>query len=221
MSGPKQSTSSSEVTVREDPSTTSCVTPSQGVGSHREATIIEVTDSASPAAVALAAGFEVDSWQLREGAQAVFTRGDPKTSLVRCFAGLLAVLALLPDSIKPHLRRAYNHSIIFTPDHPHYNELTVDERNHLSGARADMELARIYASQIQPNGAESVKQRLRDAEQEARTLVLECRSLISMVAEDIVAWGTDPDTDSTPMALYPPERAKGIVCRREQNLNAH
>jgi len=146
-----------------------------------------------------------------EGAQAVFTQGNPKNSLVRCFAGLLAVLSLLPDSIKPHLRRAYNHSIIFTPDHPHYNELTVDERNHLSGASLDMELARMYSSQMQPNAAESVKRRLCEAEQEARALVLECRSLISMVAEDIVAWGTDPDTDSTPMALYPPERAKEII----------
>jgi len=133
MSGPKQPTSSSEVTVREDPSATSGVTPSQGVGSDREATIIEVADSASPAAVALAAGFEVDSWQLREAIKVtsgeadlwIATGKNSQTAVVKVFRWGLRpkaeIEAKLMKVSKEQVVEVYGRGVL--PDGRHYEIL--------------------------------------------------------------------------------------------------
>jgi hypothetical protein len=146
-----------------------------------------------------------------EAARAVYTFSDPQTSLVRCFAGLLAHLQLLPDTIKPHLRLAYTHSIIFTPEHPYYNDLTVEERNFLSGAQDDMAFARGFASQIAPTDSASVIQRMRAAEAQARDFVTASSHIISLVAADIVAFGLEPDSDTMEFVYYSNLRANKFI----------
>jgi|GEM_PF-2423026 len=146
-----------------------------------------------------------------EAAQAVYTFTDPQTSLVRSFGGLLAHLHVLPDTLEPHLRLAYAHSIIFTPDHPHYNALTKDERTFLSGAQTDMALARSFAGQIMPADSASVIQRMRAAEVQARDLITASAHHISLIAADIIAFGLEPDSDEGHFVHYSVQRANELI----------
>ncbi len=66
MSNVGQRIQTSEVTVREDASPTSKVTPGQPITPSSEATLIEAVDSATPPPVSLAVGLDIDGWRLRE-----------------------------------------------------------------------------------------------------------------------------------------------------------
>jgi hypothetical protein len=149
-----------------------------------------------------------------EGAQAVYTLDNPELSLVRCFAGLLAQLYLLPDSIEPHLRRAYTHSLIFEPDHPYFNDLTDAERDFLSGAHTDLVFARHFAAQLAPDNSAKAVEIMRASEARARDLVLASAEDISVVATDIVAFGQEPEADHPHFVLYSAERAKKLIASK-------
>ena len=146
-----------------------------------------------------------------EAAQAVYTFKDPETSLVRCFAGLLAHPYLLPESIEPHLRAAYTHSIIFEPDHPHFDDLTNDEREFLSGARTDLALARQFANELVSDAPKEAVALMRTSEESARKLVLNSSKGISLIAADIIAFGMEPEADNPHFVLYSAQRAKGLI----------
>jgi hypothetical protein len=146
-----------------------------------------------------------------EAAQSWFSDRDPAKSLRRSFGGLLAHLILLPGSLEPHLRAAYEHSIIFTPDHPHYWRLTEEEREFLSGARTDMARARGYAARLHPDSAADALACLRDAEAETRALLTRHADDVSRIVADIRAWNAEPDRHDEGMPLYPPQRADGLI----------
>jgi hypothetical protein len=143
-----------------------------------------------------------------DAAHAVYTFKDPQTSLVRCFAGLLAQLHLLPDSLEPHLVHAYTHSIIFEPDHPHFNALTDEERDFLSGARTDMIFARKFGADIVPGAPIEALELMRASEKTARHLIVSAAADIAAVAKDVVAFGSEPEAGNPHFVLYSAERAK-------------
>ena len=134
MSKSEQPTSSSEVTLREEGSATSGVTPAQGASSDSEATIIETAESASPATVALAAGFEVDGWQLREAIKVASGEADlwvaagkqkGKTAVVKVFRWGLRpkaeIEAKLSKVSKAQVVEVYGRGVL--PDGRHYEVL--------------------------------------------------------------------------------------------------
>jgi hypothetical protein len=146
-----------------------------------------------------------------EAAQAWFSDIDSAKSLRRSFGGLLAQLIVLPGSLEPHLRAAYEHSIIFTPEHPHYSRVTADERDFLSGARTDMICARGHAASLHPDSPAAGLACLREAEAETRTLLTRHSDDVSCVVADILVWATEPERKDEFMPLYPPQRANKLI----------
>jgi hypothetical protein len=146
-----------------------------------------------------------------EAAQAWYRDATPQQLLLRSFAGILAHLTILPESLQAHLRDAYSHSVLLTPDHPHFGRLTAEEREFVSGARTDIELARNAAAAIHPKNPTAAETSLREAEKETRLIVAQQRLKILRVTNDIYAWASEPDRQFDPMLLYPPQRARNII----------
>ena len=146
-----------------------------------------------------------------EAAQAWFRHASLEQLLVRSFAGVLAHLAVLPETLDPRLREAYSHSVIFTSDHPHFDRLTAEERDFVSGARTDLQLARDAATSMNPQDPDAAATALRDAEHQARSIVAAHTNNILRITDDIYVWAAEPDREDDFLLLYPPSRAKALI----------
>lgn len=135
----------------------------------------------------------------------------PDKAIIRSLAGLLAHLYLLPATILPHLRIAYEHSVIIDVEHPHHNNLTGVEREFLSGAKTDVQMAWSYASQMVGRNEQKALGCLRAAERKARLHVKQCAEDIRRVAADIGIWAKEPDREYDVMLLYTPNRATAAI----------
>lgn len=146
-----------------------------------------------------------------EGAQAWNRKASDRQMLVRAFAGILAHLLLLPESFPPGLKNAYNHSVIFTPQHPYFHLILPEDREFLSGAATDLAHARCIAAAMHPGDSSAADKCLMDAEREARALVQQHLPQIERVVADIHTWAAEPDRQFDVMLLYPPQRAKAMI----------
>jgi Protein kinase domain/PDZ domain len=127
MNNPQSPAASSEVTLRE--AATSCPTTTPG----SEATLIETPDAASPAAVVLTAGFEIDGWWLRETIKVtsgeadlwVATGKDSQTAVVKVFRWGLRpkseIEAKLLKVSRAQVVEVYGRGVL--PDGRHYEVL--------------------------------------------------------------------------------------------------
>ena len=148
-----------------------------------------------------------------EAAQAYFTLDTPANNLRRALAGVLAQLAIIPESIEPAVREAFSRSVILDEFHPDYDKVAEGDRDFASGARDDLNVARKAAEAMVGRDRKQVGECLRGYETEARALVAANQAAIIAVAEDITAWMETVTTDENPLLLYSPERARGILQR--------
>lgn len=147
-----------------------------------------------------------------EAAQAYYNSNTSnQNKLVRSFAGLHAHLALLPESIEPHLREAYRHSIVFTPAHPFYNRVSEEERTFVSGARSDLQLIASFAEIEHPGDPQAQSEAIRMAEIQARDVIANRLHDIVRVVDDIFMWAEEPEREIDPMLLYSARRAKSVI----------
>lgn len=131
--------------------------------------------------------------------------------IVRSFAGLLAHVHLMPETLAPQLCSAYRHSIIFTPSHPYYTRIAPKERDFLSGAHKDMEIAWDCARRLCSNESEALAS-LQSLERKARALVGEHSHIIIHIAEDVKQWSNEPDRKYDGFPIYPyQQRAKVVI----------
>jgi hypothetical protein len=139
---------------------------------------------------------------------------DQKKAIIRSFAGLLAHIHLLPNSIAPDLRRAYMHSIIVEPNHPNFHEIAHEDRDFLSGAKTDIRMAWSFAMRLNHDNQKQSLSYLRSVEHKTRSLIVECAPNISRVVDDIHLWSAEPDRESEymkRMSLYSSHRAKAVI----------
>ena len=148
-----------------------------------------------------------------EAAQAFFTLDTPAKNLRRALAGVLAQLAIIPESIEPAVREAFRSSVILDEFHPDYDKVAEGDRAFASGARDDLNVARKAAEAMVGRDRKQVGECLRGHETEVRALVAANQAAIIAVAEDITAWMETVTTNENPLLLYSPERARGILQR--------
>ena len=133
MKEPQQQTQSADLTLREEAPGTSSVTPVQGAAAGSEATLVEAPEAAGPAPVVLAAGFEIDGWQLREAIKVtsgeadlwVATGKDSQTAVVKVFRWGLRpkaeIEAKLSKVSRAQVVEVYSRGVL--PDGRHYEIL--------------------------------------------------------------------------------------------------
>lgn len=148
-----------------------------------------------------------------EAAQAHFTLDTPANNLRRALAGVLAQLAIIPESIEPAVREPFRLSIILDEFHPDHAKVAEGDRAFASGARDDLNIARKAAEALVGRDRKQVSECLRGHETEVRALVATNRAAIIAVAEDIATWMETVTTDENPLLLYSPARARGILQR--------
>jgi hypothetical protein len=137
---------------------------------------------------------------------------DPGKAVVRALAGLLAHLYVLPNTIKPDtLRDAYRRSIILTPDHPDFSNVTAEDRRRLSGAETDMNQARRMATLLHPNDEKALISCLRGAEDRARSIVNNNSNTMLKIIQDIEGWSREPERLDDALLIYPATRAKEFL----------
>ena len=146
-------------------------------------------------------------------AQAWYRGVTPQQLISRSLAGILAHLIILPQTLEPHLRESYQHSVIFTPDHPFFNRLTPAERGFISGAGTDLEIAYSASMGIFPTSPGSVIKLLREVEQQTRSIIVQQRQSILRIVDDIYAWASEDDRRDDVMFLYPVQRASSLIRR--------
>lgn len=133
-----------------------------------------------------------------EAAQAYFTLDTPANNLRRALAGVLAQLAIIPESIEPAVREAFRRSVILDEFHPDYDKVAEGDRAFASGARDDLNVARKAAEAMVGRDRKHVGECLRGHETEARALVAANQAAIIAVAEDVTAWMETVTTDENP-----------------------
>jgi len=148
-----------------------------------------------------------------EAAQAWYSKDDPKKIAKRSLAGLLAHVRLMPDSILEPLLAAYRESIVFDDAHPADDTISNEDKEFLSGARYDIQIARQCAESVVGTDPTKVVDLLRGIESEVRELVAQNESQISAVAEDMKAWHETENPDDNPLMIYSPLRMNAILER--------
>ena len=146
-----------------------------------------------------------------EAAQSWYSKIDHELTVKRSLAGLLAQIKILPDSIEGKLLEAYHTSIVFDEAHPADGSISSEDKEFLSGARDDLQIARSNAAAIVGGKPAEVVKYLRRIESEVRDLVDTKAGDICAVAADMEDWHKSENPEENPMMLYSPGRMLNVL----------
>jgi hypothetical protein len=146
-----------------------------------------------------------------EGARAWYdTSADPQLLARQSLAGVLSECEISPKFLSPNLLIAYRHSVIITPNHPHFNDLTEADRKSMSGV-TDLKNAQDFARRVVGPSESAVREFLMVCEGETRELVRSRAEEINNVVDDIQRWLQTPDARYDPNMFYDIEKAKRLL----------
>ena len=165
--------------------------------------------------VGLHLGVDEQGIEFRESggdlAKAWYRCAGPEQLMMRSLAGISAHVLMVPSSLEPRIRAAYLHSVLFTPDHPHYSSLSAGELASLSGASVDLKLAHEAASKLYPHDPEKAREALRNGEDQVRIIIRKRLSDIERIANDVAIWAQEDDREYDGM-FYHVGRARALIC---------